>query len=150
MFSKACEYAIKACIFLAQESQKNNRVTPKQISEQIDSPMAFTAKILQELVKSGIVVSHRGAYGGFEIIKSKISTIRLSDIVDVIDGEQIYSGCGLGLEACNEIHPCPVHDQFKEVRDKLKRLLESTTLSELTIGLEGGITHLKNKKNEIK
>ena len=66
MFSKACEYAIKASIYIAISSLEGKRVTPKQISEEIDSPTAFTAKILQALVRNNIVNSVKGAYGGFE------------------------------------------------------------------------------------
>jgi DNA-binding IscR family transcriptional regulator len=51
--------------------------------------------------------------------------------VKAIDGDSIYRGCGLGLEQCNENHPCPVHDKFKIVRNDLKHLLEQTTLEKL-------------------
>lgn len=143
MFSKACEYAIKACIFVAKSSMQNNRVTPKQIAEEINSPVAFTAKIMQELVKSDLVDSYRGAYGGFEIDKAKIDQISLSKIVKVIDGDKIYNGCGLGLDVCNENHPCPVHDQYKTIREDLKQLLDSTNLKQLALGIENGLSYLK-------
>ena len=143
MFSKACEYAIKACIFVAKSSMQNNRVTPKQIAEEINSPVAFTAKIMQELVKSDLVASYRGAYGGFEIDKAKIDQISLSKIVKVIDGEKLYDGCGLGLDVCNENHPCPVHYQYKTIREDLKQLLDSTNLKQLALGIENGLSYLK-------
>lgn len=143
MFSKACEYAIKACIFVAKSSMQNNRVTPKQIAEEINSPVAFTAKIMQELVKSDLVDSYRGAYGGFEIDKTKIDQISLSKIVKVIDGDKIYDGCGLGLDVCNENHPCPVHYQYKTIREDLKQLLDSTNLKQLALGIENGLSYLK-------
>ena len=94
MFSKACEYGIKASIFIAINSLEGKRVSPKEISEEIDSPTAFTAKILQDLVRYNIIDSVKGAYGGFEIDKNKISKIKLSQIVNAIDGNKIYSGCG--------------------------------------------------------
>ncbi|MCB0437029.1 MAG: Rrf2 family transcriptional regulator, partial [Mangrovimonas sp.] len=93
MFSKACEYGIKASIFVALNSYKGKRVSPKEISEEIDSPKAFTAKILQDLVRHNIINSIQGAYGGFEIEKSKIPSIKLAQIVNAIDGDKIYKGC---------------------------------------------------------
>ena len=143
MFSKACEYGIKAAIFIATKSYEGKRVSPKEISAEIDSPQAFTAKILQALVKHNIINSVQGAYGGFEIDKKNISNLKLSQIVNAIDGDSIYSGCGLGLEKCDENHPCPVHDKFKGVRDELKHMLEETNLEELALNIKSGASFLK-------
>ena len=143
MFSKACEYGIKAAIFIATKSYEGKRVSPKEISAEIDSPQAFTAKILQALVKHNIVNSVKGAHGGFEIDKKNISNIKLAQIVNAIDGDSIYSGCGLGLEKCDENHPCPVHDKFKGVRDELKHMLERTNLEELALNIKSGTSFLK-------
>jgi Rrf2 family protein len=143
MFSKACEYGIKATIFIAISSYEGRRVSPKEISKKIDSPTAFTAKILQALVKHNIVNSIKGAHGGFEIDKNKISTIKLSQIVNAIDGDKIYNGCGLGLHTCDENHPCPVHDKFKIVRTELKDMLENTNLEQLALDIKSGVAFLK-------
>jgi len=143
MFSKACEYGIKAAIFIATNSSENRRVSPKEISEEIDSPQAFTAKILQALVRNGIVTSVRGAYGGFEIDKNKIAETKLSQIVNAIDGDSIYNGCGLGLHTCDENHPCPVHDKFKSIREELKHMLENTSLEQLALDIKSGVSFLK-------
>ena len=143
MFSKACEYGIKAAIFIATKSYEGKRVSPKEISAEIDSPQAFTAKILQALVKHNIINSVKGAYGGFEIDKTNIGNVKLSQIVNAIDGDSSYSGCGLGLEKCDENHPCPVHDKFKGVRDELKHMLEETNLEELALNIKSGASFLK-------
>jgi len=143
MFSKACEYGIKACVFIAIKSYEGKLVSPKEIAKEINSPQAFTAKILQALVRHNVLNSIKGAYGGFEIEKSKIATLKLAEIVKAIDGDNIYKGCGLGLEKCDESHPCPVHHKFKEVRDELKNMLESTTLDELALNIKSGHSFLK-------
>lgn len=143
MFSKACEYGIKAAIFITTKSYEGKRVSPKEIALEIDSPQAFTAKILQALVKHDIVCSIKGAHGGFEIDRDNISKIKLSQIVNAIDGDSIYSGCGLGLQKCDENHPCPVHDKFKGVRDELKSMLENTSLEELALNIKSGTSFLK-------
>lgn len=85
IFSKACEYGIRATIYIDQQSLNHNRVSLKSIANEIDSPEAFTAKILQMLAKNGIVNSNRGARGGSEIKLNKMKTTKLIDIVLAID-----------------------------------------------------------------
>lgn len=143
MFSKACEYGIKASIYIALNSYDGKRVSLKEIAREIDSPEAFTAKILQDLARHNLINSVKGAYGGFEIDKNNIQSIKLSQIVDAIDGTKIYEGCGLGLHVCDEHHPCPVHDQFKIIRKELKDMLESTNLEQLLLDIKAGSSFLK-------
>jgi Rrf2 family protein len=143
MFSKACEYGIKATIFIATNSYELRRVTLKEIAKEIDSPEAFTAKILQDLARHNIVKSIKGVNGGFEIKKKKIAKINLAQIVDAIDGDKVYNQCGLGLHTCEEEHPCPVHDKFKTIKAELKSMLENTNLEELALNIKSGVTFLK-------
>lgn len=143
MFSKSCNYAIKACIFIARNSLEEKKVGFVDVSKEIDSPQAFTAKILQILVKAGIIDSVKGVNGGFSIPKKKIASIYLVQIVDAIDGDQVFHGCGLGLAQCSETHPCPVHEKFKSIRDALANMLKTTNLEELALGIKSGETFLK-------
>jgi Rrf2 family iron-sulfur cluster assembly transcriptional regulator len=143
MFSKACQYGLKASIYIASNSYDGKRVSLKEIARKIDSPEAFTAKILQALVRHKIIGSVKGAYGGFEIAKNNIASIKLSQIVNAIDGDNIYNGCGLGLHVCDENHPCPVHDQFKTIRNQLKDMLEKTNLEQLALDIKSGVSFLK-------
>ena len=143
MFSKACEYAIRATVFIASESEKRNRVSLKQIAREIDSPEAFTAKTLQKLSRSGIITSTKGAHGGFHILPEMISEIKIAQIVVAIDGDAVYKRCSLGLEKCSEDHPCPFHSKFKPVRQELQEIVEHTSLRDLTSGLLSGDTFLK-------
>lgn len=131
MFSKSCEYGLRAVIYIAQQSMLGNKIGVKIIAEAINSPEAFTAKILQKLVKSHIVTSIKGPYGGFVIDKNSAKKITLSDVVTVLDGAKIYTGCGLGLKQCNAKSPCPLHDKFVDVRNDLKKMLTSNTIYDL-------------------
>jgi Rrf2 family transcriptional regulator, iron-sulfur cluster assembly transcription factor len=143
MFSKACEYGIRAAIFIAGESLQGRRTGLKDISKEIDSPSAFTAKVLQLLVRHSIIESLKGPTGGFEISRKKMDKVKLNDIVSAIDGDSIYTGCGLGLKACSEKHPCPAHNKFKSIREELKIMLEQTSVYELSVGLNNGTGFLK-------
>ncbi|MEO8933118.1 MAG: Rrf2 family transcriptional regulator, partial [Xanthomarina sp.] len=108
MFSKACRYAIKACVFIAMRSLKDERVNLKEIATNIDTPEAFTAKILHQLAKKEILSSSKGPKGGFTILKTQIDKIKISEIVSAIDGDSIYTGCALGFETCDAKQPCPM------------------------------------------
>lgn len=143
MFSKACEYGIKAVIFIASRSGDNVRVGLKETAVAINSPEAFTAKILQQLSRNHIIRSTKGPNGGFEVSEVQLKKIKLIQIVYAIDGDSLFTACGLGLEECSEAFPCPVHHKFKAVRDELKHIAESTTLEDLVKGVHNGTAFLK-------
>ena len=145
MFSKSCEYGLRAVIYITKQSILGNKMGAKEIAAAIDSPMAFTGKILQKLVKSKIVNSTKGPYGGFTCEIDKIKKTPISEVVKTIDGDAIYTGCGLGLSECDEKNPCPLHYKFVEVRSKLREMLETNTIYSLIdsgIELEKAL-HLK-------
>ena len=144
MFSKTCEYGLRAVIFIAQQAKTNKKVSISAISEAIDSPQAFTAKVLQQLTKHKIVQSIKGPFGGFFIEEKNLKTIVLSYIVEVLDGNGIYTGCGLGLQQCNDKEPCPLHFKFIQIRENLKKMLENTTLLELSSDKNIADYYLKN------
>ncbi len=143
MFSKACEYGIRAAVYVALQSLEERRVSVNEIAKEIDSPIAFTAKILQQLTRNNIIHSVKGPTGGFEIEREDMHTVKLSMIVKAIDGDKVYTGCGLGLKECNAQKPCPLHDKFLDIRTDLRNMLKSTSLFELATGLEVGLTYLK-------
>lgn len=143
MFSKACEYGIRASIYIAQQSLLDRKVNLKEISKAIESPTAYTSKILQELSRNNIINTDKGPTGGFSMDRSKLEKVKLSSIVFAIDGEHIYNSCGLGLKKCTEKMPCPVHNQFKKIREELKKMSDTTTIKSLAAGLEKGLTFLR-------
>ncbi len=143
MFSKACEYGIRAAIYIAQQSLVDRKVSLKDVAKAIESPTAYTSKILQKLSKNSIIKSDKGPTGGFSMDKIELDKVKLSSIVYAIDGDAVYTGCGLGLITCNENKPCPVHNQFKLIREELKKMLETTTVKTLATDFEKGLTFLK-------
>lgn len=144
MFSKACEYAIKAAIYIAQQSQQQRTVNVKDVSLSIDAPVAFTAKILQILCRGGILQSVRGKQGGFFFDTEKQARYRIFDVVRLIDGDGLFTKCGLGLHHCSGENPCPVHDDFKVVREKLFEMTQKHTFKDLAAQTENGLAWLRN------
>lgn len=138
MFSKACEYALKAIIYIATQSLDNKRVKIGDVATNTNSPHAFTAKIMGTLNKHNIVNSVKGPYGGFEIDNNRMKQIKISEIVSIIDGDSIYNGCGLGLSECDANAPCPLHEHFVSIRSELKQMLEQTSIFDLATKLKAG------------
>ena len=144
MFSKSCEYAIKAMIFVAQKSKDEVRVGVKDIANGIDAPEHFIAKILQDLGKKKLLNSVKGPNGGF-YMDSKNLKSSISDIVKAIDGDSIYKDCVIGLKECSEKNPCPVHFIYKDIKKNLIDMLEQNTIADFNEKLDSGKFFLKSE-----
>jgi Rrf2 family protein len=143
-FSKTCEYAIRAVIFVAQKSDEGKRVGIREIASGIDSPGHFIAKILQDLRKRNLIQSAKGPNGGFYIdAASRKHT--LADVVKAVDGDRVFTQCGLGLKNCSEINPCPLHTEFKLIRSQMQSLLHSAKIGEFNEQLNKGLSHIRGK-----
>ncbi len=142
MFSKACKYAINSMIFLATLPEGEQRMGLKEIANAINSPEAFTAKILQTLVRENLLVSVKGPNGGFQMSESG-KKAALHRVVQAIDGDSVFTGCALGLQECSEKRPCAVHHKFKAIRDHLTGMMMTTTLEDMANGIRQGVSYLK-------
>lgn len=143
MFSKACEYAIKATIYIAQQSNEDRRVNVKEVSKQVDAPEAFTAKILQQLCRENILTSNRGKMGGFVFEIEMQKKVKIYDVIKIMDGDALFTNCGLGLHKCSSENPCPVHDDFKEVRNALLAMVQKYSFYDLAMKTTTGLAWLK-------
>lgn len=142
IFSKTCEYAIRAVFFIAHKTTAGSRVGIKDIAAGIDSPEFFLGKILQDLSRKGLISSVKGPNGGFYMDLEALQR-PLSEIVEAIDGDSLFKGCALGLKQCSEIHPCPLHNEFKDIRNNIQRMLECTTIGNFNEELMSGLLSLK-------
>lgn len=143
MFGKKCEYGIKATIFIATQSLDSKRVSLKDIAFEIDSPEAYTAKILRSLVKPGLIQSTHGSTGGYDIPLQHLHELSLLDVIAALDGQTYLNECALGLTQCSDDNPCPFHDKWKVVRIQLNDILKTTMIYELAIGVKDLKTVLK-------
>lgn len=143
MFSKSCEYAIKAMIYVAQNTKDGSRIGVKEIAKNTDAPEHFVAKIMQDLSRKKIIHSVKGPNGGFYLTSNDLSCT-LAEIVKAIDGDKIFTNCVLGLKTCSEKNPCPVHFQYKEIKRNIMELVENNTISDFKERLDSGKYFLKN------
>ena len=148
MFSNACEYAIRAVLYISIRSVKGSRLGIPQIAKEIDAPLAFTAKILQTLSRKGVVSSIKGPHGGF-FIDPKSKPVSLASIVKAIDGnDDVLHTCTLGLKECSDKFPCPIHYEIKPYKEHLRNVIKETTIQSLSGDLLKGKTFLKNVRNK--
>lgn len=144
MFSKACEYALRAVLYISIKSVDGSRLGIQEIAKEVDAPFAFTAKILQTLVREGIISSIKGPNGGF-YLDPKSKPISLNSIVKAIDGnEDVLHNCALGLKECSDKYPCPIHGEIKNYKTRLRTVMKETTVQSLAKDLTQGRTFLKN------
>jgi Rrf2 family protein len=127
MFSKSCKYAIKACIYIAQYREGEAYVGAKDIARGINAPEHFVAKILQILSRKKIINSTKGTNGGFCMNELQMNA-PIIEIVNLIDGEDLLSGCVLGLEYCSNANPCPMHNEFQFVKKSIRNMIEKNTI----------------------
>jgi len=142
IFSKTCEYAMRSVFFIAHRTANGGRVGIKEIASGIDSPEHFLAKILQDLSKKNIVQSAKGPNGGFYMEQVNLNR-PLAEVVEAVDGNGVFTGCGLGLDYCSAVNPCPLHHEFKAIRNQMKKMLENTLIGELNEDLNLGLTKLR-------
>lgn len=137
IFSKTCEYGLRAVFFIAQKSEQGEKTGVKEIAKQIDSPEHFLAKILQSLSKKGLIQSVKGPNGGFYIPKDALD-MNLAQVVEAIDGHSLFTGCAMGLKECSSKYPCPLHEEFGVIRNRISKMLKTTTIGQFNEELING------------
>ncbi|HEX7015919.1 MAG TPA: Rrf2 family transcriptional regulator [Cyclobacteriaceae bacterium] len=146
MFSKACEYALRAVIYIYIKGVDGARLSIPEIAKEIDAPLAFTGKILQTLTREGVISSIKGPNGGF-FVDPRAKPVTLADVVKAMYGnDDVLHTCVLGLKECSDKFPCPIHAQVKGYRDHVRKVMKETPVQSLVKDLTKGRTFLKNVK----
>ncbi|CAN5179109.1 Rrf2 family transcriptional regulator [soil metagenome] len=146
MLSYTCKTAIKAVIYLASKFESNSRESVREISSAIEASEHTVGKLLQTLVRQQVIHSTKGPSGGFHLDKKQMHQPAIN-IVFAIDGKTIFKECGLGLNKCSEIHPCPIHFQYKEARDIIENIFRDKKIFQLADVVDAGKSFLNNTKN---
>lgn len=129
IFSRQCEYALQAVLFLAlQPPEKMTSI--KVLAKRLDIPFPFLAKILQNLSRQGLLASLKGPTGGFALAKPA-RDIKLFHIVKAIDGDGFMHNCVLGFPDCSGKNPCSVHENWGGLREAIYQMLISKNIAEM-------------------
>ncbi len=130
LYSKSSEYAIQAMIYLAVY-QKDTRIMVHKIASEYDIPLYFLAKIVQTLSKHHLIRSFRGRNGGIKLNKPA-NDIRVIDIVYAVDGPPPEKEmCVIGLDECSDSVACPLHNNWKIIKENIRVLLGHENLENL-------------------
>ena len=141
MLSLTCKTAIKAVIYLASKFESGEKSGISEIAEYIDASQHTVGKFLQTLVKEKAINSSKGPTGGFYIDAKQINQ-PIINIVFAIDGKDVFNHCGLGLSKCSATHPCPIHDDYKVIRDLFENLCRNKRVSDLCNPVNSGLAYL--------
>lgn len=141
MLSLTCKTAIKAVIYLASKYESEEKSGIKEIAEYINASEHTVGKVLQTLVKEGVINSLKGPTGGFFITAKQINQ-PIINIVVSIDGKDVFNQCGLGLSKCSATHPCPIHDDYKAVRDLFASMCRQKNVKDLCDPFNSGVAYL--------
>lgn len=129
IYSAACEYAIRAATHLARHPD-GHFVKARDISDVEEIPAPFLSSVLQRLVAADILESARGPGGGYRLTRPA-NQISLYDIKAAVDGVEELNACAVGLAACSDEMPCPLHDTWKPIRERIHDYLMRTTLEKM-------------------
>ena len=141
MISKTCGYAIRGVVFLALEKNRKKKLGIQEIAEELQIPKHFLGKILQELVRKGIIASIKGPNGGF-FVNSRTVLRPLQEIIEAIDGFGILKKCFLGRDECNADNPCPLHYEFDTCRNAIFKTFGNLKIVDLVTKIENGESSL--------
>src|ERR1019366_7984262 len=140
MLSNTCKTAVKAVIYLSSKFDTDEKSGIREIAEYIDASEHTVGKMLQTLVKQGVIKSIKGPSGGFYVTKEQRKQ-PIVNIVEAIDGKQLFKDCGLGVSKCSSTHPCPIHDQYKEIRDLIEKMFKGNKVIDLSEPIASGLTY---------
>lgn len=129
LLSKSCVYGVQAAIYMAS-LPRNEYVSIQEIAGKLNISFHFLTKVLQNLTQAGLLVSYRGPNGGVALARHS-SAISLADVIDAIDGSDIFNECLFGLPGCGVADPCPAHENWTTMRSRLHHLCTTLTLEEL-------------------
>lgn len=135
MFSKTFGHALRATTYIATHGTQVNKVALSVLAQGLNIPQPVLGKVVQELVRHGIMDSTKGPNGGFFINNSTLQT-PLTSILKITDGSLLFTQCALGLKPCNPNHPCLLHHHFAVCRDGMIEVLEQKTIQDLVLQAE--------------
>lgn len=129
MISKSCGYALQVAAFLSLERER--RFVPvRRISATLGISHAFLAKVVQVMTQAGLLDSYRGPTGGVSLARPA-EEISVKEIIVALDGPALFEKCVLGLPGCGVEQPCPLHDQWSQVRGCLSSRLEASSVESI-------------------
>lgn len=136
MLSQKTRYTIRALQHLA-DAYRQGPVRLDTIAEAQNIPRKFLTVILSEMVREGLVISHRGREGGYELGLAPVD-IRYGDIIRLTRGSLALVPCAsrAAHEACTHCLPeaeCRLRGLMLALRDETAKMLDRVTLADAIV-----------------
>ena len=126
--SKRSDYALIALRHLATPAAKS--ASARELAERFNIPLELLAKVLQKLVRAGLLTSHQGIRGGY-VLARPAAEISVADIIVAVDGPLTVTACSDEDQTCDQYLKCNVRDPLWRLKDRIVGALTSCTLAEL-------------------
>ncbi len=130
MFKTETRYALHAVTVLARAE---GLVPNSDLAVRLDISLPMVAKILNRLVRAGLVTSRRGPGGGYTLSRPA-AEIRLREVVAPTEGREWGEGCLMGLPRCDDENPCALHPAWLKLRTRILSMLDDRTVQEMADG----------------
>ena len=130
-FSKKADYALMAMKHLALQADRGS-ASAREIAHHYEIPVELLAKVLQRLVRRGLLASHQGTRGGYQLARPA-SSISIADVIQSIDGPLTMTACSTDDHRCDQFSSCSVRDPLWRLKDLIVSALATCTVADLTI-----------------
>jgi Rrf2 family protein len=127
--TRAADYAVRVMIHLASQPD-HTRASRADLAQAAECPEQFLSKVLQSLTRAGLVVSHRGNTGGFELPLSR-QNVSVLDVVEAIEGPVRLNLCLTADQACARQGWCPAHPVWVEAQRAMAEVLRNAFIRDL-------------------
>ena len=128
--SKKADYALIAMKHLAMKRDAAS-TSAREIAEQYDIPIELMAKVLQRLVRMGLLTSHQGTRGGYTLSRPSL-TISVADVIQAIDGPFTVTACSTSSDAgCEQYGKCSIRDPLWRIKERIVAALGTVSLAEM-------------------
>lgn len=127
--TRGTDYAVRVMVHLATLPE-GSRVPVTELARVGGAPESFVSKVLQQLVRAGMVQSSRGMGGGF-MLAIDPANVTLLDVVEAIEGPLRINLCLPGEHTCDRKTWCSVHPVWQEAQGALKAILRTASIKGL-------------------
>src|ERR1043165_3600433 len=127
--SKKADYALIAMKHLALRGDQGSS-SAREIAALYNIPIELMAKVLQRLVRRGLLASHQGTRGGYQLAR-RPSLISVADVIQAIEGPVTVTACSTDDGQCEQFAKCNVRDPLWRVRERILTALGECTVAEL-------------------
>jgi Rrf2 family iron-sulfur cluster assembly transcriptional regulator len=127
--TRGADYGLRGMIHLAQLPMGDVALV-RDVADTEQVPESYLAKIFQDLSRSGLMVSHRGAKGGFSLARDP-AQISLREMIEAIEGPTYLLPCLDSRQQCDQVAECALYEVMAVAQERFLEQLDRTSLQSL-------------------